>query len=99
MALWGLVDDFRHLKPRTKLLGQLVLAFAFAFWGFRFEALHLPGMHPYILPAYLAIPLTVFWILSIVNALNFVDGLDGLAASVAATSFFLLAAAAAWIGQ
>ncbi len=99
MALWGLIDDIYGLKPRGKLMGQLVIALLFASLGFRFEVLHLPGLHPYDLSPFIAIPLTTFWILSIVNALNLVDGIDGLATSVTITSFLLLAAASALLGQ
>ena len=98
VGLVGLWDDIRNLRPRYKLMGQLVFALAFAFFGFRFEVLHLPGLPPVHL-GLLAVPLTVFWILSVVNAFNLVDGLDGLATTVAAGSLTLLAGAAAIVGN
>src|SRR5581483_9808899 len=58
-----------------------------------------PGFAPYALPAFVGIPLTVFWILSIINAFNMVDGVDGLATSVATASLFMLATAAALLGN
>lgn len=99
MAFWGLADDIFNLKPLAKLAGQAVIALLFSTLAFRFEVLHLPGFHPYALSAYLGVPLTVFWILSVVNAFNLIDGMDGLAVSVAAVSFFLIAAASAMLGQ
>lgn len=92
VGLMGLWDDIRDLSPRFKLMGQLVFALAFTFFGFRFHILHVPGLHPVEL-GLLSVPVTVFWILAVVNALNMVDGVDGLAGTLAAGSLVLLAGA------
>ena len=98
VAAVGLVDDIKILPARYKLMGQAVFALAFTFFGFQFQVLHLPGFHAISL-GLLSVPVTVFWILAIVNAFNMIDGLDGLAATVAAGSLVLLAAAAAIVGN
>jgi UDP-GlcNAc:undecaprenyl-phosphate GlcNAc-1-phosphate transferase len=73
----GLVDDFFGLKPRQKLVGQVVAA-ALAWWaGVRVIGI---GGHPW--PDIWAFPLTIGWLLVCTNAFNLVDGLDGLAAGV-----------------
>lgn len=98
VALLGLWDDAANIRPRTKLTGQLVFALAFTLFGFRFEVFHLPGLPPVDL-GLLSVPVTVFWILSVVNAFNMIDGMDGLAGTVSAGSLALLAAAAALVGN
>jgi UDP-GlcNAc:undecaprenyl-phosphate GlcNAc-1-phosphate transferase len=73
----GLIDDFFGLKPWQKLLGQIIAA-TLAFWaGVRILGV---GGHP--LPPIWSFPLTMGWLLLCTNAVNLVDGLDGLAAGV-----------------
>lgn len=98
MMLVGLVDDMKTLRPRYKFLGQVVVAWAFAAFGFRFEVLHIPGL-PAMYLSYFAVPVTMFWLLAIVNAFNLIDGLDGLAASVSAGSLLMLTACSSVLGN
>jgi UDP-GlcNAc:undecaprenyl-phosphate/decaprenyl-phosphate GlcNAc-1-phosphate transferase len=81
----GAVDDFRGLAWWEKLLGQLAAAVVpvagFGLWVDRFTFPFL-GIHQ--LPGWLGGPLTVAWIVAIMNMVNFLDGMDGLAAGVAA---------------
>jgi UDP-GlcNAc:undecaprenyl-phosphate GlcNAc-1-phosphate transferase len=80
----GAVDDFRGLVWWEKLVGQLVAAVipvAFGVWVDRFT-FPLVGVHA--LPSWAGMPLTVVWIVAIMNMVNFLDGMDGLAAGVAA---------------
>ena len=82
----GLIDDRVGLGPRIKLAGQLAAAAFLIAGGVRAQLFGNP---------WLDVPLTLFWVIGICNALNFMDNMDGLAAGVAATaagSFFLLAA-------
>jgi UDP-GlcNAc:undecaprenyl-phosphate GlcNAc-1-phosphate transferase len=77
----GLVDDLRRLRALQKLAVQ-ILAAAVAFAaGFRIEAVVLPLLGPLQMGIF-ALPVTVAWIVGIVNAINLIDGLDGLAAGV-----------------
>jgi len=92
----GLIDDRFTIPARTKLLAQTTGVTLFALFAHRFEAVHLPGLP--ILPLhYLSVPFTVFWMLALINAFNLIDGVDGLAGSVAlmitlffSTSAFIL---------
>jgi UDP-GlcNAc:undecaprenyl-phosphate/decaprenyl-phosphate GlcNAc-1-phosphate transferase len=80
----GAIDDFRGLRWWEKLGGQLVAASiptGFGIWVDRFT-FPLLGIHA--LPAWVGIPLTIVWITAIMNMVNFLDGMDGLAAGVAA---------------
>ena len=96
MAFFGFWDDLFKVRVEPKFLGQLLWAVLFAVFGYRFEFLHIPGMPPLNLGP-MAVPLTVFWMLSIVNAVNMVDGLDGLAATVLSGSLFLGCAASSLV--
>jgi UDP-GlcNAc:undecaprenyl-phosphate GlcNAc-1-phosphate transferase len=73
----GLIDDFFSLKPIVKLLGLVVAASVVFFSGIRLE-----GIAYHTVPVWLDYPLTVFWLLLTSNALNLVDGLDGLCAGM-----------------
>ncbi|NUP73489.1 MAG: undecaprenyl/decaprenyl-phosphate alpha-N-acetylglucosaminyl 1-phosphate transferase [Sinomonas sp.] len=88
----GAIDDIVDLNSGVKLLGQIAAAAIVAVWGPRVTFLPL-GSVP-ITQEWLQIALTMFLIVLTVNAINFVDGLDGLAAGVAAIgglAFFLTA--------
>lgn len=75
---FGVWDDRRNLDYRVKFLGQLIaIALVVGYGGVLIQALPFMGDQP--LPLYVAIPLTVFALLGITNAINLADGLDGLA--------------------
>jgi UDP-GlcNAc:undecaprenyl-phosphate GlcNAc-1-phosphate transferase len=80
----GALDDFRGLEWWEKLGGQVIAAVipvGFGVWVDRFT---FPFLGVHTLPAWVGMPLTVFWIIAIMNMVNFLDGMDGLAAGVAA---------------
>src|SRR5919197_1106056 len=75
----GAIDDFRGLVWWEKLAGQIAAAAiptGFGIWVHRFT-FPLVGVHQ--LPEWVGVPLTVIWIVAIMNMVNFLDGLDGLA--------------------
>ncbi len=78
----GAVDDVRGVGPWPKLGAQAVAAAIAYFAGFRIEAVGIPGFGSLEL-GYFAAPVTFLWFLGITNALNLIDGLDGLAAGIA----------------
>lgn len=76
--LTGLVDDFMNLKPGVKLGGQIAAAaVAYA------NGLSIDRLGNFALPVWLSLLVTVFWLLLATNALNLIDGLDGLCAGIA----------------
>ena len=78
----GAIDDFRVLAPGRKLAGQLVAAGIPPFFGVWIDHFTFPFLGPVDLPAAVGVPLTVLWIVAVMNMVNFLDGMDGLAAGV-----------------
>lgn len=73
----GLVDDIYNLRPWQKLIGQGVaalMAYAAGFGVVTFQG------DP--LPVWISMPVSVLWLVGCANALNLIDGMDGLAAGV-----------------
>jgi len=85
LFLWGLVDDLRGLTPRAKLAMQAAGALVVYMAGFRIDFVTVPGLGTTGL-GWAALPVTILWVVGVVNAFNFIDGLDGLAAGVALIS-------------
>lgn len=91
ITLIGAADDKWGLPPKVKLLGQIAAAGCLVWGGARIFGFKFPLL-PYVtLPAVVGSVVTVAWILVLVNAMNFTDGLDGLAAGVALISSAALA--------
>src|SRR5829696_5524986 len=81
----GAIDDVWSLPPGVKLLGQVGAALIPVLSGVQVETFTFPFLHRVDL-AGAVIPLTVLWIVAVVNAVNLSDGVDGLAAGVCAIS-------------
>jgi UDP-GlcNAc:undecaprenyl-phosphate/decaprenyl-phosphate GlcNAc-1-phosphate transferase len=79
----GLVDDLIGLSAMTRLALQVGIAGGAWYMGVRIEFVTLPGMALTHL-GLLSLPLTVLWLTGVVNAINWIDGLDGLASGVSA---------------
>ncbi|MGC8887427.1 MAG: MraY family glycosyltransferase [Verrucomicrobiia bacterium] len=75
MLVLGWLDDKNELKPAIKFLGQIIIALATAFAGVRITL--------FIENQTLSYIITVLWILTIVNAMNFLDNMNGLCAGLA----------------
>ncbi len=85
----GLVDDLLKLKARDKLFLQILISSLLYVVGFRIEILTNP-FGPDLYLQYLSFPFTLFWFLAISNAINLIDGLDGLAAGISLISGIVL---------
>ncbi len=92
ITLVGALDDIRELDWLTKLAGQIIAAGAMAFFGVQLLSVPLFGVT--VLPGPVLLALTIAIVLVATNAVNFIDGLDGLAAgivAIASLAFFLYA--------
>ncbi|MCD8914155.1 undecaprenyl/decaprenyl-phosphate alpha-N-acetylglucosaminyl 1-phosphate transferase [Staphylococcus simulans] len=88
MYIVGLIDDVHELKPLYKLFGQCLAALVVVYHGVTIDFIQLPfGTIQF---GILSIPFTVFWIIAITNAINLIDGLDGLAAGVSTIAFMTI---------
>lgn len=77
----GIVDDFKRLPSFLKLLMQILAAVVVFSGGIRIDVFRFASIewHLSFLPSCL---LTIFWFVLLINAINLIDGLDGLAAGV-----------------
>ncbi|MGB9866292.1 MAG: MraY family glycosyltransferase [Bacillota bacterium] len=85
----GAVDDLRGLSPRAKLAGQIAIGTIAWLMGISIDFITRPG-GGLILLGWLSYPVTVLWIVAIMNVINLIDGLDGLAAGITAIACFAL---------
>jgi len=87
----GLLDDTRGVSALGKMAGQILGAGLLVLFGVQLLYFYFPGQGILVLSSDLAVPLTVLWVVAMVNAVNLIDGLDGLAAgmvAIAAVAFF-----------
>lgn len=90
LLILGIHDDKNGITARWKLLGQMVIVSVAIGLGFRIENVTNPFGGVFHL-GWLSIPITLFWFLGFINAMNLIDGLDGLSSGIAAiTSLILL---------
>lgn len=82
----GMIDDWKGLSPYAKLVGQILAAVVAVSFGVRVHFVSNPFFGGIMPLGYLTIPVTIAWLVGITNALNLMDGLDGLAAGIAAIS-------------
>ena len=87
----GAWDDIMGMRPRNKFLAQIVVAAISMLYGFVIVGIanpfnHDPNTNWIAFPLWVSIPLTLFWYVAMMNAINFIDGLDGLLSGVAAIS-------------
>ena len=95
----GLVDDKKELSAAPQFVGQVaaaVIALIATVW---IQEVTLPFFGFQHFPWYVTYPLTILWITGMMNTVNFLDGLDGLATGVAAIAGLLFAAHMMSLGQ
>lgn len=89
----GVVDDVVQLPAAAKLIGQIAAALVPVLHGVQMEMLtnfNVFSDKPYIALGMFSIPVTILWIVGITNAVNLIDGLDGLACGVSFIASFSL---------
>lgn len=81
IVIVGVIDDYCNLPAKVKLLGQIAAACIMVSFDVKIDFLTNP-FGDWIFLEYLAVPVTIFWIVGLTNTVNLIDGLDGLAAGV-----------------
>jgi UDP-GlcNAc:undecaprenyl-phosphate GlcNAc-1-phosphate transferase len=95
----GLLDDIFDITPVAKFFGQILATLIVIYSGVQIGFITNPGQENVFNLGFLALPLTFFWIIGITNAVNFIDGIDGLAAGVTGIASWTLAVVALMFGR
>lgn len=90
----AMLDDRRRLGPLPQLLGQLLIAAVPVAFGLRVNSIAQPFGDPIDLPVWLDIPISIIWFVGMMNAINWVDNMDGLAGGLAFAGAMVLFARA-----
>jgi glycosyltransferase WbpL len=98
LAIVGLADDRRGLPAGLRLVAQIAAATAVAAGGGALREIAVPGLFTVALGP-MAIPATVVWLVALTNIYNFMDGIDGLAATQAIVGAGSIAVIAACLGH
>lgn len=86
--IMGLIDDIWNLRPKYKFFFQLAAGIAVYYFGIRISVINVPffNIDTINLVGWVDFLLTMIWVISITNAMNLIDGLDGLAAGICSIS-------------
>lgn len=87
ITIMGIIDDITPLRASLKLVVQIIAALIPVCYGVQITCISNPNIfsaNPYWNFGWLSIPITVLWIVGLTNAVNLIDGLDGLAIGVSA---------------
>ena len=99
IILTGILDDIYELSARVKLVSQIIAALIVVLvGGVQVGFINLPygGIIEF---GALSIPITIFWIVGVTNAINLIDGLDGLAAGVSSIALIAISGMAIIMGD
>jgi UDP-GlcNAc:undecaprenyl-phosphate GlcNAc-1-phosphate transferase len=100
MLALGIYDDCKGADAAKKFAVQIAVAIGLWFGGIRIERLDNPwGQDPWLLAWWASLPLTVLWIVGVTNAINLLDGIDGLVTGVTACISLSLAVISALSGN
>ena len=93
------LDDRRRLGPLPQLAGQIAVALVPVLFGLWIDSVALPIVGVVELPAWLGVPLTVLWLVGMINTINLLDVMDGLAGGIAVIGATTLFLRSLWFGQ
>jgi UDP-GlcNAc:undecaprenyl-phosphate GlcNAc-1-phosphate transferase len=79
----AILDDRRRLGPMPQFIGQVVIAAIPVLMGLRVSSIAQPFGDPIDLPVWVDIPVSMLWFVGMMNAINWIDQMDGLAGGVA----------------
>lgn len=99
IILTGILDDIFNLSAKVKLINQIAAALVVVLWGgIDVDFINLPfeGKLEF---GVLSVPITILWIVGVTNAINLIDGLDGLAAGVSSIALVSISGMAIVMGD
>jgi UDP-GlcNAc:undecaprenyl-phosphate GlcNAc-1-phosphate transferase len=101
VAVMGLIDDRFELKAAPQFAIQIIAAIIAISTTLYIQEVTLPLVYPkpYQFPWFITYPLTILWVVGMMNTVNFLDGLDGLAAGVGTIAALLFAVHSIILGQ
>ena len=91
MLAVGVWDDWKELKPSVKFTGQFIIALLVAAGGARITL--------FVDSVVFSYAVTILWILTVTNAFNFMDNMNGLCAGLGVIAALFFGLTAAWAGQ
>ena len=90
LLLTGIIDDIKPIRARYKLLGQIIAACIVVIYGqLFFNNIKIAGL-TLVFPQAINMGLSIFFMVAIINAINLIDGLDGLAAGISSIYFITI---------
>lgn len=95
----GLWDDIYEMPARYKFAFQGLIALGFSQFAYRFSVFHIPGFSPLILDPEVAVLVTTFFMVAVVNGFNMIDGSDALCLGSSTVTLALVSAVAELDGQ
>lgn len=98
MLFVGIIDDVKGVTAPVKFLGQTIAASVTVMFGIQIDFITIPNGEV-IDFGWTAIPITILWIVAITNAINFIDGLDGLAAGISSIALITISVLALSLGH
>ncbi|MGH3076191.1 MAG: MraY family glycosyltransferase, partial [Gaiellales bacterium] len=93
------LDDRRRLGPLPQLVGQIAVAAVPVSFGLWIDSIAMPYFGVVPMPPWLGVPLTLFWLVAMINTINLIDVMDGLAGGIAAIAALALFLRSVWFGQ
>ncbi len=99
IIITGLIDDRWGMPAKVKLACQIVLSLILIAYDVRIDYMNVPFIGIVHFPTWMTYAITLFWLVGITNALNLLDGLDGLLAGVSLTTALVFLVVSLWTGQ
>jgi UDP-GlcNAc:undecaprenyl-phosphate/decaprenyl-phosphate GlcNAc-1-phosphate transferase len=93
------VDDWRRVGPLPQLVGQIAIALVPVSFGLWIDNIAVPYFQVIELPVWIGVPLTVLWLVAMINVINLVDVMDGLAGGIGAIAATTLFVRSYWFAQ
>ncbi|MBI3999147.1 MAG: undecaprenyl/decaprenyl-phosphate alpha-N-acetylglucosaminyl 1-phosphate transferase [Candidatus Omnitrophica bacterium] len=99
LVLAGMIDDRFHINYKWKLAVQIAVAISMIYSGYGIYGITNPFNGETVPLGFLSNVVTIFWFLFIINAINFMDGIDGLAAGVSLIALLTIFVVSIYLGH